>query len=245
MSADLHTHILPGMDDGPKTLADSLALAESALAQGMDQLALTSHYHCEQENLEAFLSRREAAFSALRDACPHALKLKRGCEVYFSPKLLTGDPEKLCLEGTRVLLLELPVLQKPAFLREVLTALVRQGITPLIAHAERCQYVARDPRILAEWVELGARIQVNAQSVLDGGLARSMIKWGLCHIIASDAHSVAHRPANLRAALDAVRKCFGVEKALELEHNADALFAGTAIPRGTVRTPIKVLGFWL
>ena len=116
------------------------------------------------------------AFSALREACPAELTLKRGCEVYFSPRLLTENAEALCLEGTKVLLLELPVLQKPAFLREVLTALVQKGITPLIAHVERYQYVAQDPGILADWVELGALIQVNAQSVLDGGLAQKLIK---------------------------------------------------------------------
>ena len=161
---DLHTHILPGMDDGPKTLADAMALVERAAIQGVDHIALTSHFHCENESVEAYLARREIAFSALREVCPRELSLKRGCEVYFSPRLLTENVEALCLEGTKVLLLELPVLQKPAFLREVLTALSQKGITPLIAHVERYQYVAQDPRILAVWVELGALIQVNAQS---------------------------------------------------------------------------------
>ena len=242
---DLHTHILPGMDDGPKTLPDAMALLERAAIQGVDCIALTSHFSCENESVEAFLARREMAFSALREACPAELTLKRGCEVYFSPRLLTENTEELCLEGTRVLLLELPVLQKPAFLREVLTALVQKGITPLIAHVERYQYVAHDPGILADWVELGALIQVNAQSVLDGGLARKLIKWGLCHIVASDAHSIRHRPVNLRAALDTVSKALGVEKAGELERNAADLFSGRTVVPGPYRMPKKILGFWL
>jgi protein-tyrosine phosphatase len=149
------------------------------------------------------------------------------------------------MEGTRVLLLELPVLQKPAFLREVLTALVQKGITPLIAHVERYQYVAQDPGILADWVELGALIQVNAQSVLDGGLARKLIKWGLCHVVASDAHSVRHRPVNLRAALDMVSKAMGAETARQLEANASDLFSGRTVVPGPNRMPKKILGFWL
>lgn len=241
---DLHTHILPGMDDGPKSLPDAMSLVEHALIQGVDRIALTSHFHCENESVASFLARREIAFSTLREACPEELELKRGCEVYFSPQLLSVPVEDLCLEGTNVLLLELPILQKPAFLREVLTDLVQKGVTPLIAHAERCQYVARDPRILADWVALGALIQVNAQSVLDGGLARRMIRWGLCHIVASDAHSVRHRPANLRPALDTVAKLMGPEKARELERNAAALFSGGVILPETFRMPKKLLGFW-
>jgi protein-tyrosine phosphatase len=158
---------------------------------------------------------------------------------------LTENAEELCLEGTKVLLLELPVLQKPAFLREVLTALVQKGITPLIAHVERYQYVAQDPRILADWMELGALIQVNAQSVLDGGLARKMVRWGLCHVIASDAHSLEHRPANLPPALELIAKCMGRMKAQELEQNAAALYDGMMIPTGPIRTPKRVLGLWL
>lgn len=245
MITDLHTHMLPGMDDGPKTLADALALAVSALDQGVERLVLTSHYHCENETVEAFLDRREIAFSALREACPGELNLKRGCEVYFSPLLLNENVEALCMEGTNVLLLELPILQKPAFLREVLTGLVQRGITPLIAHAERYQYVAKDPRILTEWISWGARIQVNAQSVLDGGLARKMVRWGLCHVIASDAHSLEHRPANLRPALELIAKCMGRMKAQELEQNAAALYDGMMIPTGPIRTPKRVLGLWL
>lgn len=242
---DLHTHILPGMDDGPKSLPDAIALLERAAIQGVDCIALTSHFHCENESVEAFLARREIAFTALREACPKELTLKRGCEVYFSPRLLTENVEALCLEGTKVLLLELPVLQKPAFLREVLTALSQKGITPLIAHVERYQYVAQDPVILADWVELGALIQVNAQSVLDGGLARKLIKWGLCHIVASDAHSIRHRPVNLRAALDTVTKALGVEKTGELERNAANLFSGRTVVPGPYRVPKKVMGFWI
>ena len=242
---DLHTHILPGMDDGPKTLADAMALVERAAIQGVDHIALTSHFHCENESVEAYLARREIAFSALREVCPRELSLKRGCEVYFSPRLLTENVEALCLEGTKVLLLELPVLQKPAFLREVLTALSQKGITPLIAHVERYQYVAQDPRILAVWVELGALIQVNAQSILDWGLARKLIKWGLCHVVASDAHLIRHRPVNLRPALDTVSKSLGAEKARELEANAADLFSGRRVVPGPYRMPKKFLGFWL
>ena len=242
---DLHNHILPGMDDGPKDPEAARALLKLQLDQGVDQVALTSHYHCEGEDPDHFLQRREQAFRLLEAVCPEGLTLKRGCEVYYSPALTELDLQKLCLEGTNVLLLELPVLQKPAFLSEVLSAISSRGILPLIAHAERYQYVRKNPGILADWMDLGARIQVNARSVLDDGMTRRLIKWGLCQVVASDCHSAAPRPPNLEQAHRLIARSLGREKARELEENARMLFEGTQIPCGQVRMPRKVMGLWL
>ena len=238
---DLHTHILPGMDDGPKDLASALALLEAQARQGVTQVALTSHYHCETEALSSFLDRREAAFRQLAQAAPGDMKLKRGCEVFFSPELLSLEVEQLCLEGTNVLLLELPVMQRPAFLQEVFDGLDRRGIVPLIAHVERYAYVERDPRLLADWMEQGAMIQVNAGSLAQSAFARKLVKWGLVHVAASDTHSVRHRPPNLRQGLDALPR----EQAKVLARNAGLLFRGKTVPTGEVHVPKKVLGIWM
>lgn len=235
---DLHTHILPGMDDGPKDLSAALALLEQEYAQGVRNVALTSHYHCEAEALDAFLLRRERAFSELSEAAPKGMTLKRGCEVFFSTELLRMDVRKLCLEGTSCLLLELPILQKPAFLNEVLLGLAARGIMPLIAHVERYLYVQRAPGLLREWIDLGARIQVNAGS--DAAFTRKLLRWGLVHVMASDAHHVTHRPADLSAGLEKL----SAGDAARLRKNAELIFNGQSIPAGEVRTPKKVLGFW-
>ena len=136
------------------------------------------------------------------------------------------EAERLCLEGTRLLLLELPVLQKPAFLTEVLTGLAARGITVLIAHAERYQYVRRYPGILVQWKELGACIQLSSGAMVDDAFARKLVKWGLADVLASDAHSPSHRPPDLKAGLDAVEKAYGAEMAHTLEQNAGLLFSG-------------------
>lgn len=238
---DLHTHILPGMDDGPKDPETARQLLDMQLRQGVTRIALTSHYHPEMEPLDAFLARREVAFKALQEVCPSELTLKKGCEVYFTPAILQMDAAKLCLDGTAVLLLELPVLQKPAFLAEVLTGLARRGITVLIAHAERYQYVRRDPGILARWKELGAVIQLSSGAMTDDPLARKMVKWGLADVLASDAHSPRYRPPDLKKGLSAL----DAETARMLERNADLLFSNRQIPKRPVHVPKKVLGFWL
>lgn len=238
---DLHTHILPGIDDGPKDPETARQLLGLQLRQGVTRIALTSHYHPEMEALDAFLDRREGAFEVLLKVCPPGLTLKKGCEVYFTPAILQMDAAKLCLDGTAVLLLELPVLQKPAFLAEVLTGLARRGITVLIAHAERYQYVRRDPGILARWKELGAVIQLSSGAMTDDPLARKMVKWGLADVLASDAHSPRHRPPDLKKGLSAL----DAETARMLECNADLLFSNRQIPKRPVHVPKKVLGFWL
>ena len=238
---DLHTHILPGIDDGPKDPETARQLLDLQTNQGVKRIALTSHYHPEMEPLDAFLLRREAAFAELQKVCPPGLTLKKGCEVYFTPALLNMDAGQLCLEGTSVLLLELPVLQKPAFLTEVLTGLAQRGISVLIAHAERYQYVRRDPGMLSRWKELGAVIQLSSGAMTDDPLARKMVKWSLADVLASDAHSPRHRPPDLKKGLSAL----DAETARMLERNADLLFSGRQIPKRPVHVPKKVLGFWL
>lgn len=244
---DLHTHILPGMDDGAKELASAMALLEQEALQGVRHVALTSHYHCETEPPADFLIRRERAFSALSNSIPAGMTVKLGCEVFFSPQLVSMDVQRLCLAGTNYLLLELPLLQKPAFLREVLANLRSRGIVPLIAHVERYLYIQKDPALLVDWIGLGALIQVNAASLSGrgGAFARKLIRWGLVHVLASDAHSIAYRPADLKTGLDIVSRTLGREKALELEGNAELIFNGRCVPQTLIHTPRKVLGFWI
>ena len=96
----------------------------------------------------------------------HLLELKKGAEVFFSPALLECDPRPLCLEGTGLMLVELPVTYRPQWTVEVLYQLGTLGITPLIAHVERYPYVMEDPNLLIDWIEAGAYTHVNASSLV-------------------------------------------------------------------------------
>lgn len=248
---DLHTHILPGMDDGAPDLEHALALLELERQQGVKQIALTSHFRPDRMELRDFLSRREDALGQLRSAVgtAGAPELKAGCEVYYSPRLADMDLDRLCLEGTDLLLLELPTTAKPRFLTETMEELSTQGYTMLIAHAERYAYVAEEPGILGEWMEYGAWIQLNASSLIRGGaqakLCRNLLRWGLAHVISSDAHSTDRRPPNLDRGLNAARKMLGEETALRLERNARGLFCGDIPDREYPHIPRKFLGHWI
>lgn len=242
---DLHTHILPGMDDGAKDILSARTLLEKEYLQGVRNVALTSHFHCEGESVDDFLLRRERSFTELSASVPEGMSLKLGSEVFFSPQLVSFEVERLCLEGTNVLLLELPVLRKPVFVKEVLSNLRSRGIVPMLAHVERYLYVQDDPAILMEWRKLGALIQVNARSLMDKGSAMKLIKWGFADVIASDTHSTQHRPPDLRRGLDAVAKALGAEKAMELERNAARIFSGRDVPKRFVHMPKRIFGVWI
>lgn len=249
---ELHTHILPAVDDGARNLEEALELLALERRQGTERIAMTSHFRPEQMELGEFLDRRAESASSVREAlgngrdCPI---LKTGSEIYFTPRLPELELSELCLEGTELLLVELPTGMKPRFFTETLEELQAQGFVTLIAHAERYGYVLDNPGLLAEWTELGAYIQINASSLIRGDaraeLCLKLIKWGLAHVISSDAHSIDRRPPNLAQGLAAVRKRLGAETALRLEETARCLFDGGVPELPVPHVPRKFFGRWI
>lgn len=249
---DLHTHILPGLDDGAGDLHTALTLLEMELGQGVKRIALTSHYNCEEQTPEEFLARRAASRQKLETAletmgcCP---ELKLGCEVWFSPKLRQMDCRKLCLEGTELLLLELPTNYCPEFLEETLWDLQSQGITPLLAHVERYGYMLENPELLARLVREGVYAQVNAQTLLREGKRKKMVlkllKWGLVQLVCTDTHSPEKRPPRLAEAMAEIERKLGAAAAARLEQNAQALFRGSLPKDIRIHQPKRILGSWM
>lgn len=247
---DLHSHILPGIDDGASDWQTSMQLLAQAEGQGIRNIALTSHFDCETTPLELFLEERAAAFACLQDHLESdRFAFKLGCEALYSPKLMNLDLHGLCLEGTEVLLLELPMGYRPAFFREVLSQIQSDGIIPLIAHVERYPYVLEDPRLLADWLDAGAYMQVNGGSILQGGsrgkMALKFVKWGLAQVVATDAHSPRKRPPVLRQAMLEIEKQLGKPLADRLCRNAHDLFSGREPEDIPYHYPRKLLGQWV
>lgn len=251
---DLHCHLLPGIDDGAFDRAEALKLLKAEYNSGVRQIALTSHFNCEDQNLTEFLYARNKAKKALDEGIAANyvkwpdLALKLGAEVFFSPNICRIDAAKLCLEGTPFLLMELPVNRIPAYFEETIYHLQACGIILVIAHVERYQYVTDNPTILCEWIDKGLLIQVNAGPVLEKGKRAkrnfNYLKWNLAHIMASDAHSMQKRPPNLREGLDAVSRVVGIETAKRINDNADLIFRGIQPEINEIHCPIKRLGRW-
>jgi protein-tyrosine phosphatase len=165
-----------------------------------------------------------------------------GCEYFFSADALEllelGPASPLTrIAGTPYLLVEFDAVALPPTAPAVFHEFRVQGIIPVVAHPERHAILARDPGRLRNLVDRGAVAQITAGSLLGdfGPLAKSacdeLFRRGLVHLVASDAHSVAHRPPRLSAARAFVRKTWGVEAEAGLfEANPAALLAGKPLP---------------
>lgn len=209
---DLHCHILPGLDDGPQTLEESLAMVEIALEDGINTIVATPHM---QNGLyRNYLEQVRSAVSSLEEVLAERglpLRLYVGGDVHIKPDMMAAVQagEAVTIDDARkYILIELPSMSVPAGVKEEIFQLRIHGITPIITHPERNQVIARAPELLEEMVAMGALAQVTAMS-LTGGFGRivresaeALVVRRLVHIIASDAHSVVDRPPLLSRALE-------------------------------------------
>jgi protein-tyrosine phosphatase len=214
---DLHAHILPGLDDGPRDLAGALEMARAAVDAGTRAVATTSHINI---GFDLGADDLQAARAELAGALEHAgieLELLAGGEV--APERLADldDAElaRLALGGGRCILLECPFAPVGSAMELMVGDLHRRGFTVLLAHPERSATFQRDPARLARLIELGATAQVTA-GALDGGFgetarraAHAHLEAGLVHVLASDSHDPRHRPPDPRLAERALTTRYG------------------------------------
>ena len=219
---DIHAHILPGLDDGPKTIPEALALARAAWNAGTEILVATPHVldHLDLNHNLLILTRYEELKRLLESELP-GLQLLLGSELYFRPNLsnLTHyEVATICGTGC-YMLVEFSLIDIPGGFERELKNLRRSGIIPVIAHPERTASVHKRPSLIGRMVEAGALIQVNAGSLtgLFGRvvkrLAHNLLKKGWVHVIASDAHDLNQRGPDLQAAVSAAAEIVGVAEA--------------------------------
>ncbi len=210
---DLHAHILPGVDDGPATLAESLELARRAAADGVRVIAATPHVRDDYPTRPATMERLVGELRAAIQQQGIPIEVRPGAEIAIDwlDRLSDDDLSRFGLGGSpHYLLLEFPYAGWPLSLHEWVFRLVTREITPVIAHPERNADVQADPEELRPLVDAGALVQITAAS-LDGRIGRSsraaataLLERGLVHLLASDAHTPEVREAGLLAAVDAV-----------------------------------------
>jgi len=225
---DLHCHILPFVDDGAQDIAESLALATAAVADGITHAVLTPHLHPGRwENGLASLLPRFNAFKAMIASSGLPLTLSLGAEVRLLPESLAmiekGEVPMLgTWEGERVMLLEFPHEQVPVGALNAVKWLRARGIRPLLAHPERNRDLMREPGRIDAFVEAGCLLQVTAGSVVGAfgapaqALAKLLLDAGRVTVVASDAHNIEHRPPMMALARAALATGWGDEAALRL-----------------------------
>ena len=194
---DLHAHILPGVDDGAKTMDDAVAMARAAALDGTKIILATPHRKDITQNFSVpYIQKLTADFNAELQVQGVAIKIVLGMENHLDIDL----PEEfkagraLCMNETKYALVELPFFGHPNYVSEMLFQIQVQGITPVLAHPERIEAVQQDPNLLAEFVERGMLSQVTAGSVVGHfgskvkKFTNGLLKRGLVHVLASDTH---------------------------------------------------------
>ena len=220
---DLHTHILPGMDDGSKNVEMSLAMLRSEWEQQVDTVALTPHFYRDIETPADFFRRRSEA----RNQLWHAIDALSNEEQSRLPSLMLGaevawvsgmgdwhDLRELCYEGTNYLLLEPPFHPwDDGFIQDLYDLMNRGGVIPVIAHIDR--YIgAQKPRTLQKLYSLGLPTQISAEPFLHLGTRGRMFRClaeGRAQLLISDCHDLHRRPPNLGVAMQVIQKKLGAD----------------------------------
>ena len=234
---DIHCHILPEVDDGPKSWETSQAMCRMAAADGIEHMVATPHanerYHYDRPYLEQLLEH-------LRTLIGDTPKLSLGCDFHLSFENFEdalARPERYLIEGSQYLLVELSDYGIPTQIHECFTRLGDKGITPVITHPERNAILQQTPQRVLQWVEQGCAVQVTASCFTGkwgeraGRIARWLLEREAVHILASDAHDVKHRVPNLSAARDAVAEIASPEVAHALvDANPRAVINNQRLP---------------
>ncbi len=234
---DVHCHILPRLDDGPDNMELSLAMAESAIADGITHVVATPHASTEYR-FDYPLVR--ALRTELQEKVGDRLILATGCDFHLNPEnldALRADAPRFCINQRDYLLVEFNEYSIPPAMDQTLHEIQLMGIRPVITHPERNAILRAQSERLAKWVRLGCFIQVTAGSltgVFGPGAQKDAWRWmgdGLVHFVASDAHNMRGRPLKLQPAFELVREQFGEEKARALfVENPLAAFEGRDLP---------------
>jgi len=231
---DFHSHILPKMDDGSRSTEMSIEMLHRMKAGGTDIVVSTSHYYGHKEEIDSFLSRREASFrrlsEALDDDCPE-IRLGAEAAFYFG---IEKEPEleRLCIRGTNVLLLEMPFSAWTNYELNAVTSLCcDRDLTVVLAHYERFVDFQKNNEMLERILRLPLYVQINAETLLPMFSRRrwlAMFREGRAHLLGSDAHNLTDRAPNLHEARSVLHKKLGDGALRRIDEIASSLLAAEA-----------------
>lgn len=240
MFTDIHSHILPAVDDGAVDEKTAAGMLRMACAGGTSHIIATPHFIAGAvENPSALVREKCLELQGLADREGISISIHPGAEVFISPDIPElFDKGVICtLNDSSYILLELPMSGIPVYTEDILYELQLKGLTPVIAHPERNRDIFLNPGILAGMVNRGILAQVNSGSItgLYGRKIRRaalrLIKKGLIHFVASDAHTCRLRSPLLSKAAAVVRRKFGGNTAESLFYkNGITLLENAIVP---------------
>ncbi len=234
---DIHTHILPSLDDGPQTIEESIELCKIAANDGIETIVATPHskdgvYEAKSDEI----LRKVKELNLKLKEIQLDLEILPGAEVHINKRLAKDieSGEVLTINnGKKFILLELPFFFVPPATDRFISSLKSIGIVSIISHAERIIKFQKKTEILEQLVKLGALVQITAQSLTGdfGSSERKCAEWLLkhkiVHFIASDVHSLTGRSPILSKALKRAANIIGEEEAMALvSHNPRQIIDG-------------------
>ncbi|SJZ46430.1 tyrosine-protein phosphatase [Selenihalanaerobacter shriftii] len=225
---DLHTHILPGIDDGVKSVEEALEVAKEAKRQGVKKIVATPHYLDKDHHLTPKETNQQV--NKLQKVFNQAginIKILPGAEVYLTTDLgkRLKEKEVSTINNSRYLLVELPMAKAPSYVNGVFYDLKVMGYTPIISHPERYDYIIKNPNLLYKWIKDGAYAQLNAGSLLGifgsrvQQTAEILVKHNLVQVIGSDLHSNGRRGECLEEGFKKLIELIGTKANLYLDNS--------------------------
>lgn len=228
---DFHSHILPAVDDGSQSLGMTREMLLQSGEAGVDLMVATPHFYGYRDTLEAFLERRHQARQAIGEILtPEMPGVRLGAEVAFYSGLEDLDGlEQLCIQGTNVLLLEMPFAAWTEYEWNVLMSLMLdRDLQIILAHFERYYEFQSDPNLTQRMKDLSLYLQINAGTLIQWKKRGRWLNWlarGDAHVLGSDTHNLSSRAPNLGQAREVVRKKLGAEVLECIDRTGNQLLA--------------------
>ena len=234
---DIHSHILPEVDDGPGSWDVAVEMCRMATADGITHMVATPHANDRYSYDRSYLA---GVLSQLRDLIGPMPHLTLGCDFHLSYENLERvdeQPHAYTIGETNYLLVELSNFSVPIQISDCFRRLGDRGLTPIITHPERNPILQHTPQRVLEWVEQGCLVQITASSLTGywGERSQTVCQWLLdraaVHILASDAHNTRHRAPVLSQARDIAAGLVGPDYAQVLvDSNPGAVVKGQPLP---------------
>ncbi|ELK47519.1 CpsB/CapC family capsule biosynthesis tyrosine phosphatase [Halobacillus sp. BAB-2008] len=231
---DIHSHILPGVDDGAQTIEESLLMGKAAVEDGIHTIVATPHHkNGSYENYKNDITIQVAELKRQFDSHGIDLEILPGQENRIHGEFIDGinNDEILALNHTRYVFVEFPSSQVPRYASQMLFDIQVEGFVPVIVHPERNKRILEDPDLLYNFVEKGAFAQVTAASLCGffgkkiKKFSHQLIDANLVQLVANDAHNTKNRGFCLRQAYQEISKEHGSIVTNEFLNNAEYIIS--------------------
>lgn len=214
---DMHSHVLPRIDDGSKNTVMSLQMLKESYRQGINTVVATPHFYIKNDTIESFLSHRQNSYNHLMNSIKGENDIPNiylGAEVYYFNGISKIDNlESLSINNSKYLLLEMPFTKwNSRVFQEVEDIIYNRKMIPVIAHLERFVSFQRGTNNIERLLGMKVIAQMNGEYLLGFFSKRNALKWlenGVIQVIGSDMHNTESRPQNLGRACEIIRKKLG------------------------------------